>query len=284
MDSHIQVRFLRLPSVLLLSILLSISSAQSIITSISTSSTTSQAFAIPTSVPTTPPPTNTDTSNDANNNENIQHAVFNYYFLIVAVVVILLCVGILYFRSRKKRKAALIRSHSQRALAQDVAGFRNRWGINRVGGIPYLPNNRGRSDPEEGLDERGEAPPPYVPGPKPPSIRMIDGVLPVGSVPSTQVSESARDEQALELQDIHRNVDNAPPSYDEQPSGMTADTSVSNSAPRSDEGGNGTTGGMAGIVEVTRPSTALIASERDGSTRRLSGNSGSLAGNGHLGL
>ncbi|KAE8445465.1 hypothetical protein EG329_013355 [Mollisiaceae sp. DMI_Dod_QoI] len=115
--------------------------------------------------------------------DKVQDHVFNYYFLIIAVVAVLLCICILYIGRRKKRKAALLRSQSQRALATDVAGFRARFGNRNArtgagsyGGAPGI-------DGVEGLDERGEAPPPYVPGTKPPKAAGDVELGDMGGVP-----------------------------------------------------------------------------------------------------
>jgi len=63
-------------------------------------------------------PTNITSESDINNN------VFHFYFLIIAIAVIAFFLTILYISRRKKRKAEIMRSNSQRALARDVEGFR----------------------------------------------------------------------------------------------------------------------------------------------------------------
>ncbi|KUJ18424.1 uncharacterized protein LY89DRAFT_684330 [Mollisia scopiformis] len=177
-------------------------------TSVSSSSSPSTTSSAPASTtqsdsPITPsvPPTDPD---------DVQDHVFNYYFLIIAIVAVLFCLCILYVGRRKKRKAALLRSQSQRALATDVAGFRARFG-NRTGrtNAGSYGGGRPRLDRLEGLDERGEAPPPYVPGSKPPSIRSTDGVLP-------STSALAADADGLELGDMRRPEPvHHPPGYNE---------------------------------------------------------------------
>lgn len=291
MDSQIRAGLLRLPSTLLLSIFVSSSIAQTDPTTASSSPTTLRTSQSP--IPTatnqaTPPPANSSPSATGgdNNKEYVQRSVFNYYFLIVAAIVILLGAAILYIRNRKKRKAALIRSHSQRALARDVDGFRSRFGIYRQ--AAYRPsNNRSRSETEEGLDERGEAPPPYVPGTKPPSIRTIDGVVPVREQDGGQSSRAGGDGETVELQNLSRNLENEPPSYDEhryitRPEATEvgdennprtqADTSISLTA--STQSG-GIVSSTAGSTELTRPPLAVTASENFGSTRRLLNDAGS---------
>jgi hypothetical protein len=118
-------------------------------------------------------------------------------------------------RGRKKRKAGLIRRSTQRALATDVEGFRGRFGRGIVG-IPYRSNNRTRSEMEEGLDERGEAPPPYVRGSKPPSIRTAGGIVPVSEGLNQQIPDASRDVFSVELELVTRDLRNEPPSYNER--------------------------------------------------------------------
>lgn len=97
---------------------------------------------------------------------------------------------------------------------------------------------------EEGLNERGEAPPPYMPGSKPPSIRTEELRRP-------STSDSHMQGQIVELRRMSAAA--SPPEYHE-------DFRES--------------GGPAG---VTRPDTAVTASERFSSTRRLMSNSSSYA-------
>lgn len=105
--------------------------------------------------------------------------MFNYYFIIVAAVVLAAVLTLLYVGKRRKQKALLMRSNSQAALARDVEGLRH----SRVGGTRAALRRvhigaGAHTGPErtEGLDERGEAPPPYNAGSKPPSIHAGDGV------------------------------------------------------------------------------------------------------------
>jgi hypothetical protein len=162
----------------------------------------------------------------------------------VAVAAILLCICIFWIGRRKKRKAALLRYHGQHALARDVEGWRNRFGVGRAGGSSNTLHGNGRV---EGLNERGEAPPPYVPGSKPPSIRSGDGRRPSSSSGHTGM-------QDVELRNIGRNGNGVgPPGYHEH-------TTLGNGDDTSD---------------IRRPNPAVTASDRSGS-RRLLSNTGSL--------
>lgn len=215
-------------------------------TSVSPLSTSSRSATVSTSIspsptflpPTQPSPAEPSSTDFTSTNQSATHA-FNYYFLLAAVVAILFCVGILWIGRRKKRKAALLRYHGQHALARDVEGWRNRFGVGRAGGSSNTLHGNGRV---EGLNERGEAPPPYVPGSKPPSLRSGDGRRPSTS------SEHAR-MQDVELGNMGRNGNgNGPPGYHEH-------TFLGN------EGD---------IADIRRPDPAVTAHERLASRRLLS--------------
>jgi hypothetical protein len=128
-----------------------------------------------------------------------------------------------------------MRSQSQRALARDVEGWRTRFRAGRG-------NGTGREEErEEGLDERGEAPPPYAPGSKPPSIR---------SERRSMNGPSGNSGEEVELRSM--DTVNNPPGYHE--------------AAR---------GGMEEDDDITRPRTAVMASERFASMRRFLSTTGS---------
>ena len=165
---------------------------------------------------------------------------FNYYFLIIAAVVIFVSFGVLYMGRRKKRKAALVHTRGQRALARDVEGWRSRFGVGRASAYNNTIND---ADAEDGLDERGEAPPPYVPGSKPPSIRSEELRRP-------RASASHVPAQEMQLRSVG-GVAN-PPGYHENINDGSADRSA----------------------EITRPGPVVTASERFGSIRRLMSNTG----------
>ncbi|KAH7399950.1 hypothetical protein BKA64DRAFT_470051 [Cadophora sp. MPI-SDFR-AT-0126] len=194
---------------------------------------------------------------DGDNNGRNSNGMFNYYFIIVAIVVILFVITMLYIGKRKKRKAAIMRSNSQRALAQDVEGLRNRFGMGRgamrrahAGGLGTgVGDGRGAGAVErtEGLNERGEAPPPYRPGSKPPSLRSSDGVA-VREVPSR---ERDGGEQAVEMDTIVRPTPTSgqdPPGYHEEINGNGT----------ANNGGNESWADL----EMTRPTPAVTAPPR----------------------
>ncbi|KAL8646821.1 MAG: hypothetical protein Q9226_006701 [Calogaya cf. arnoldii] len=141
---------------------------------------------------------------DHSNDSNDDNRILNYYFLLLAVILVFLGILYLTFARRQRQRRALHRQNSQRALARDL----ERWG----GGGPFGPgrfrlprNNNGlrpsRPRAEEGLNESGEAPPPYVP--KEPKPAHVGRALAVGN--------------SIPLNDLST-MDHKPPDYDEGPS------------------------------------------------------------------
>jgi hypothetical protein len=159
------------------------------------------------------------------------------------VGVVLFGALILAISRRKKRKAAQLRSHGQRALARDVEGFRARLGRGWPGaGNASVNTIDGR---DEGLDERGEAPPPYVPGSRPPSLRSRHEARPSPGSENTPGGE-------LELRNMNDiRAPKEPPGYHEHETGSEVD------------------------IAIARPDAAITASERFCSTRRLLSHTGS---------
>jgi hypothetical protein len=170
-----------------------------------------QSGAAETSIPSTPPtsPTDTDPSDPTSQPDSIGIHAFNYYFLIVAGAALLLCGIIIYFGRRRKRKAALMNRQSHHALARDVESWRSRF---RGPG-----SGEGREHRVEGLDERGEAPPPYVPGGKPPSLRDV-GERDLGE---REIGGFGNREGDVELRNM--NGRREPPGYEEASRGTEDD-------------------------------------------------------------
>ena len=180
------------------------------------------------------PPSAASSSQPSSSPTEASHA-FNYYFLIIAGVVIIISFCILYVGRQKKRKAALIHNRGQRALARDVEGWRSRFGMGRGG---LYSTNLHDTGPEEGLNERGEAPPPYVPGSKPPSIRSEELRRPSTAASSHMHAET------VELSNMGLN--SSPPVYNEHLNRASENRST----------------------DIIRPEAALTASERHTSLRR----------------
>lgn len=94
---------------------------------------------------------------------------------------------------RRQARAVAVRNHTQRALSVDTAGYRSPrygrgWGPPDGSTQPHTISSRVRNmgrrreEVPEGLNEAGEAPPPYMPGSKPPSLRSDDGDLEMGDM------------------------------------------------------------------------------------------------------
>ena len=123
-------------------------------------------------------PENTNTTMSGDGDDDRQDGLLNYYFLLLAVFIIVVLV--IYWSLSRQRKANLARRQStqQDALALDVtgSGWRSapgRW-RRHYGGSRDL-----RSREEEGLNERGEAPPPYLKEPEAVHVNgraHVDGV------------------------------------------------------------------------------------------------------------
>lgn len=104
------------------------------------------------------------------------------------------------------------------------------------------------------MDERGEAPPPYVPGSKPPSLRSVDINAPAAAEVRRSGERSSSSGEPVELRrmsgDGRETGGTHPPEYH---------TAVSSED----------------IADVRRPTTAVTASDRFGSMRRLISATGS---------
>ncbi|TGO79543.1 hypothetical protein BELL_0029g00090 [Botrytis elliptica] len=187
-------------------------------------------------------------STDPDGEETSSH-VYNYYFVIVAVFVVIVFFLLLYITQRRKRKALLIRHNGQTALARDVqsfADFRTRFGPRRAGTglmgmtMGSMGANRER---QEGLDERGEAPPAYVEGDKPPSLRSEDGVTMVVSREDHANENGASSVPALGAEttnnSMERNMSDVESRLSAELSRPSA-TTASNSARRTSIGGSST--------------------------------------------
>ncbi|EPE30678.1 hypothetical protein GLAREA_03645 [Glarea lozoyensis ATCC 20868] len=221
-------------------------------TSQSTSVTPTTLFtSASSSSPSTSLGTPTDNSSSGWSNSSTGTHAFNYYFVIVAVAAVFFCLALLYFGKRKKQKAALMRRNSQRALAQDVAGFnlRSRGGRARNNGRGFWNGTRREEDRVEGLDERGEAPPPYVPGGKPPSIRAVSESVDLADARDPHGAFGGSVELSTLPSGLRSNADPPPPDYHEHGSGGSED-----------------------IGDITRPAPAFT-NDRHESSRRLLGNS-----------
>ena len=129
-------------------------------------------------------------STPGNGDDGRNDGLLNYYFLLLVVFVVVII--IIYWSLSRKRKANQARQHTtqQDALAMDLNGWR-RW---RRGGAG---SRELRIRDEEGLNERGEAPPPYIKEPE-------------------RVHVRDREEGDMELEDWERRSPGKPPDYRER--------------------------------------------------------------------
>lgn len=160
---------------------------------------TSATSATSSSSTTMPPATDPAAVFDSNNNNNQQSnsGVLDYYFLLLAAVVFI--VGLVWWSlvRRNRKKMARSRYHGQSALARDLEGMpgSRRWVTGRF-------RSSREPAPEEGLDERGQAPPPYMPSPPEAAVHPDATHTEPGAGP------------AIPLQDLS-GEGQKPPNYDE---------------------------------------------------------------------
>jgi hypothetical protein len=91
-------------------------------------------------------------------NENEDVSVFNYYFLFLAALGVLVALLLWWLHRRRRQRKAQTRRSGQTALAQDLEGWA---GTRRFMQGSHARNEAAHVRPQEGLDENGEAPPPY---------------------------------------------------------------------------------------------------------------------------
>jgi hypothetical protein len=86
---------------------------------------------------------------------------FNYYFLFLAIGAVIVAVSLCWRHRRKEARKQQQRLGGHQALERDIEGWA---GTRRFMHGRYGQNQSlGRSRRVEGLDENGEAPPPYEP-------------------------------------------------------------------------------------------------------------------------
>lgn len=83
------------------------------------------------------------------NEAGVKNRVFNYYFLFLALIAGVLAVLLWLLHRQKRHEQEQIRSRGRDAMTQGA----ERWALNRRDQLPIV----------EGLNETGEAPPPYKP-------------------------------------------------------------------------------------------------------------------------
>ncbi|KAI9755205.1 MAG: hypothetical protein M1815_005143 [Lichina confinis] len=134
-----------------------INSAQNTSSTTDATSTSTSRFLIPLPPGQTPPAVPTD-------REQRDGSLVNVYFLLIGIGVVLVVVVYYFYHKRRMRKSARAQDRGRNALARDVEGWvsQRRW---LPGGRSTSASRTSRT--EEGLNERGEAPPPYQRGSSP---------------------------------------------------------------------------------------------------------------------
>ena len=98
--------------------------------------------------------------------------ILNYYFLLLAVFIIIIIIAYWSIARRRRNRLIRLRDNQQSALARDVETWPGR---RRGVGARWI-NAGADATVEEGLDERGEAPPPYLKEPEPAHLDAREGV------------------------------------------------------------------------------------------------------------
>jgi hypothetical protein len=91
---------------------------------------------------------------DPSDGDDQKSGLLNYYFVFLALFIGLLFLGVYFIHKRKRARKAAFQNSSQNALARDLGNWNNprRW---MHGNLRTNPTHH------EGLNELGEAPPPY---------------------------------------------------------------------------------------------------------------------------
>ncbi|KAL8832366.1 MAG: hypothetical protein Q9191_000323 [Dirinaria sp. TL-2023a] len=154
----------------------------------------SGGFLLPTDLDSSPTPSsrpsNDDDDDGDGDDDDSPSGVLNYYFLLIAIFIIIVITAYCCISRRRRRKITQLRNNRQDALAQDLESW--------SGTRRWIIAGRWRTaapEPrvEEGLNERGEAPPPYMPQMPEPS----------------HTTGAGRTSDGIELRDVRK-----PPEYE----------------------------------------------------------------------
>jgi hypothetical protein len=136
--------------------------------------------------PTRSAPTSLSTANPDPSNVSDSHTgIVNYYFLLLAIFIFLVIILYITWTRNRRRRVLHYQRSRQHVLSHDVnTGGYSGWTYNRRGMRPPRP---------EGLNERGEAPPPYMPAQPQSAVFRNGGVgnnqwqnVPLQDLPSNQ--------------------------------------------------------------------------------------------------
>jgi hypothetical protein len=106
---------------------------------------------------TSSPNSQNGSAGDSDDSSDQKSGLLNYYFVFLAFFILILFIGAWFLHKRKQARKARFRNSGQNALARDLGNWTNtrRW---MHGNIRTDPATQNRN---EGLNELGEAPPPY---------------------------------------------------------------------------------------------------------------------------
>ena len=161
-------------------------------------STTNLTSSAPRSSTDTGMPQTSDNAHDGNQGASNTTSLVNYYFVFLALIVAVAGLAVFLMYRRKKKYGAIIRQGRQGALERDL----NTWDPIRARRRYW--QGRWRSaehSREEGLNEFGEAPPPYVPKSRDEESGFQHGHINGGNEPAMPMHALSREQAGLKPPD-----------------------------------------------------------------------------------
>lgn len=130
-------------------------------------------------------------SNDAgDSNDRDVRGLAQYYFGFLVLIAIVLGLGVLMFWRRKKKLSMMAQHHRDHAIERDIGPWDQTRARRRYWQGRWRSTDVGH---EEGLNEQGEAPPPYMPKPR----DEEDARQPAGGSPAVPLQTLSRDQAGL---------------------------------------------------------------------------------------
>jgi HAMP domain-containing protein len=121
---------------------------------------------------------------DFNDAQTSEAKTFRYYFLLLAILIVLIALFLWLINRWRKRQRDRLHRSGQQALARDLEGWT---GTHRLLHGRYRANGAVLVHRDEGLDEHGEAPPPYQPKTE---GSAVDVSIPLRALPRDEVERS----------------------------------------------------------------------------------------------
>jgi hypothetical protein len=165
-------------------------------------------------------PSGTAVDSNSDDQDDQRSGLINYYFVFLALFILFIVLGVYFIHKRKRARKMAFRNSGQNALARDLDGWTSsrRW----MHGHRREESRVVRT--EEGLNEYGEAPPPYIHAAK-------TGQDQEGQVEGSQIQIPLR---TLSTNEFERPATGKPPGYGEAVGEQTIGTvgeQASTSAP-----------------------------------------------------